>query len=74
LAAADALAFGFTETVVFFFFPADGFPAGAFLVTVFFAGIGIVMPGIVIDCALAGAEVQASASAPAVTNNRIFTR
>jgi hypothetical protein len=69
LAAANALAFGFTAMVVFFFFAADGFLAGAF-VTAFFAGIGIVMPGIFL-CADAGVAASANESALAAVTTRL---
>jgi hypothetical protein len=60
---AGAAAFAFFFGVAFFF--------GAFFFTAVFAGIGMVMPGM--DCAAAGAQTFASASALAARYSSTLT-
>jgi len=58
-------------------FLAAFFAAGFLCVYVagaFFAGIGMDMPGMSIDCAVARAETEPSASALAAPNKMIFTK
>ena len=56
-------------------FPAPFFCAEPFfLIADFFSGIGMVMPGICIGCAIAGAETAPIATALAAANKIIFTK
>jgi hypothetical protein len=71
--AAVFLGADFLETAFFVALVAAFFWAVGFFLAVGFAGIGIVMPGMCMCCAVTGAETVASASALAASNNGVFT-